>query len=131
MKVLCVGKTKAYTFQNIVNDVLKVVASQVVLDYLDNILIKSRSKVEHILHLNTMLELLHSHMPYAKLFLRKFATSELMILGHSAKGVEVDPAKTSELCTACCTSAAEKTKKDTAYSWTKACGAALTGVKNA
>ena len=58
-----------------------------------------------MLHLKSMLELLRRHKPFAKLMMRKFMTSELLILGHSANGFEAE-AKTSELCTACCTSAA-------------------------
>lgn len=61
--------------------------------FIDDILIYSKSKEEHELHLHIALQLLWEHQLYAKL--RKFWMEQVMFLGHiiCKDGVSVDPTK--------------------------------------
>ena len=60
-----------------------------------NILIKSRSEVEHEDHFRVVLQLLRDHQLYAKFSKCEFWLIEVIFLGHvvSSSGVLVDPKK--------------------------------------
>ena len=95
-KVLCFGLTNAPgTFQNIMNDVLRPYLDKFVLVYLDDIVIFSKNREEHMIHLELVLQLLRKHKLYAKMSKCKFVQPELQFLGHiiGAKGLQVDPRK--------------------------------------
>ncbi|KAJ9533619.1 hypothetical protein QJQ45_026629, partial [Haematococcus lacustris] len=70
-------------------------SASVVLVYLDDILIYSRSEAEHLEHLRTVLGLLRQHQLYANLSKCAFFLPSMDFLGHiiSAAGIHPDPAK--------------------------------------
>lgn len=95
-KVLCFGLTNAPgTFQNIMNDVLRDVIGKFVIVYLDDIVVYSKNKAEHLRHLEIVLQLLRGHQLYVNLAKCKFVQSELHFLGHilGADGLRVDHQK--------------------------------------
>ena len=94
-KLLPFGLTIApSTFMKVINGIFSKY-SDFVLVYIDNILIFSKTKEEHLQHLKTVLQLLRKHQLYAKLSKCNFLQTEVNFLGHvaSAEGVKVDPAK--------------------------------------
>ena len=85
------------TFQNIMNNVVRDVIGKFVIVYLDDIVVYSKSKVEHYRHLEIVLSLLRNHELYANLAKCKFVQPELHFLGHIVgadhDGLQVDPWK--------------------------------------
>ena len=82
-KVLCFGLTNdPGTFQNIMNDVLRDVIGKFVIVYLDDIVVYSKNKAEHLRHLKIVLQLLSGHQLYANLAKCKLVQPELHFLGH-------------------------------------------------
>lgn len=99
-RVMPFGLTNApATFQSVMNDVFREYLGKFVLVYLDDILVYSKTKDEHIGHLEIVLDLLRKHKFYAKLRKCQFLTKELLYLGHiiSDKGVQPDPQKIAAL----------------------------------
>ena len=67
--------------------------------FIDDILIYSKSKVEHAEHLRIVLQRLRDHQLYAKFSKCAFWLEEVQFLGHvlSAEGIAVDPSKVEEV----------------------------------
>jgi hypothetical protein len=63
--------------------------------FIDDILIFSKTKEEHEMHLRLVLEKLRAHQLYARFSKCEFWLSKVAFLGHviSARGVSVDPGK--------------------------------------
>lgn len=100
-KVLCFGLTNAPSvFQAIMNKVFSKypnVLNKFVLVYMDDILIYSQTKEEHLRHLKTVFDILREEQLSVKLKKCQFFKSEVKFLGHviSANGVKPDPDKVS------------------------------------
>ncbi|KAJ9531760.1 hypothetical protein QJQ45_021907 [Haematococcus lacustris] len=96
-KVLCFGLTNApATFQRVMNRIFeKQLLAGTVLEYLDDILVMSRSPAEHVQHLREVLQVMKDNNLYAKLSKCEFNKPELKFLGHivGRHGIAVDPAK--------------------------------------
>jgi hypothetical protein len=83
------------TFQSAMNDVFGDRIGKFVLVYMDDILVFSKSKAEHLAHLKEVLQLLGAHNYYLKRKKCHFMKTEVTFLGHviSDKGLQVDPTK--------------------------------------
>lgn len=81
--VMPFGLTNApATFQTMMNSILQPFLNKFVIVYLDDILIYSNSKEEHLEHVRTILELLRQNRLYAKPTKCLFAQTELEFCGH-------------------------------------------------
>ncbi|KAK9077950.1 hypothetical protein SSX86_002007 [Deinandra increscens subsp. villosa] len=82
-------------FMDLMNRVCKPYLDKFVIVFIDDILIYSKSKVEHETHLRLVLELLKKEQLYAKFSKCEFWLKEVQFLGHivNDKGIHVDPAK--------------------------------------
>ena len=80
---------------NMMNTVFMEFLDKFVVVFVDDILIYSKSRSEHEVHLRKVLEKLREHQLYAKLSKCEFWLEEVAFLGHivSGKGVAVDPSK--------------------------------------
>ena len=90
--VMSFGFTNApAAFMDLMNRVL----DWFVIVFIDDILVYSRSKLEHEIHLGLMLQTLRRHQLYAKFNKCEFWLSRVGFLGHvvSADGIYVDPQK--------------------------------------
>ncbi|KAJ9527210.1 hypothetical protein QJQ45_025469 [Haematococcus lacustris] len=95
-KVLSFGLTNApATFQAVMNDIFRDYLNDFVVVYLDDILVFSKNKAEHLKHLEIVFRILKEHELYAKLIKCEFEKSELKFLGHlvGVNGIRPDPAK--------------------------------------
>ena len=95
-KVMPFGLTNApATFQGLMNDIFRPLLDEFVVVYIDDILIYSKTKEEHLQHLRQVLEILRKHQLYAKLSKCNFLQKEVAYLGHriNEHGILVDPAK--------------------------------------
>ncbi|CAI5474719.1 unnamed protein product [Closterium sp. Yama58-4] len=95
-RVLPFGLTNApATFQTLMNTVLSEFLGSFVVVYLHDILIFSKSKEEHVQHLQKVFEVLRREKLYAKQSKCEFFLPEVEFLGHvvSASGVRTDPKK--------------------------------------
>ncbi len=83
------------TFMRLMHEVFDDMLDQFVVIYLDDILIYSQTKQEHMLHLRQVLERLRQHKLYAKLSKCEFMQSEVSFLGHlvGKDGIKMDPKK--------------------------------------
>ena len=63
--------------------------------FIDDILVYSKSKAEHAMHLRFVLQNLREHQLYAKFSKCEFWLEEVAFLGHvvSKEGIQVDPKK--------------------------------------
>ena len=98
--VMPFGLTNApATFQSVMNDMFREYLGKFVLVYLDDILVYSKTKEEHLKHVQLVLDILRRHKFYAKLSKCQFMTKELLYLGHilSEQGVKPDPKKIAAL----------------------------------
>ena len=94
--VLPFGLTNAPTaFMDLMNRVFKPYLDKFVVVFIDDILIYSKSNVEHGEHLMIVLQTLRTHPLYAKLSKCEFWLNSVSFLGHviSKEGVRVDPKK--------------------------------------
>nr|CAI44662.1 OSJNBa0061C06.18 [Oryza sativa Japonica Group] len=92
--VMSFGLTNAPAFfMNLMNKVFMEYLDKFVVVFIDDILIYSRTKEEHVEHLRLALEKLREHQLYAKFSKCEFWLSEVKFLGHviSAGGVAIDP----------------------------------------
>lgn len=82
-------------FMDLMNRIFREFIDQCVVVFIDNILIYSRSRVEHEKHLRTILQILRENKLYAKFKKCEFWLEEVTFLGHvlSKDGILVDPNK--------------------------------------
>ncbi|XP_027156138.1 uncharacterized protein LOC113756798, partial [Coffea eugenioides] len=75
--------------------VFKKYLDQFVVVFIDDILIYSKTREEHVKHLEIVLQILREYKLYAKFSKCEFWLEELSFLGHkvSKEGIAVDPAK--------------------------------------
>jgi len=91
--VLPFGLTNApATFMTLMNDIFREYLDQFVIIYLDDILIYSQTKKEHLKQIRLVLEILRKHQLYAKINKCEFFKKKVEYLGHyiSAEGIAVD-----------------------------------------
>jgi hypothetical protein len=83
------------TFQALMNDVLRPFLCRFVLVFFNDILIYSKSWVDHLLHLHAILTKLRQHKLYSKRSNCVFGITSVSYLGHiiSEAGVAMDPTK--------------------------------------
>ncbi|GJP74954.1 hypothetical protein CLOP_g5462 [Closterium sp. NIES-67] len=94
--VMPFGLTNApSTFQMTMNGVFRELLDKCVIIYLDNILIYSRSREQHLQDLDAVFTLLHKNRLITKGSKCNFLKQELEFLGHvvSTEGVKIDPRK--------------------------------------
>jgi hypothetical protein len=94
--VMPFGLTNApSTFQELMNDIFKPFLRKFVLVLFDDILVYSKTWVDHLNHLKTVLAVLQSKLLYAKASKCIFGVLEIKYLGHliSNNGVQADPSK--------------------------------------
>ena len=82
-------------FQTVMNNIFRPHLDEFVLVYLDDILIYSKTKEDHLNHLRTILQILKEHQLYGKLSKCKFLCHNIESLAHiiSANGIQVNPTK--------------------------------------
>ena len=82
-------------FMDLMHRVFQPYLDQLVVVFVDDILIYSQSEEEHEDHLSIVLQLLRDHQLYAKFSKCEFWLTEVRFLGHvvSASGVSMDPKK--------------------------------------
>lgn len=87
------------TFQATMNEVFRMYLRRFVLVFFDDILIYSPTWEEHLLHLQTVLNLLRQHQLVAKRSKCQFGQTRVDYLGHviSIQGLSVDPLKISAI----------------------------------
>lgn len=88
-------KNAPSAFMKMVNDILQPYLGKFVLAYLDDILIFSKTKEEHLRHLRLILDLFRKHRLYAKPKKCEFMKTEINFLGHrvSPRGISTVPNK--------------------------------------
>ncbi|KAF5772019.1 putative nucleotidyltransferase, Ribonuclease H [Helianthus annuus] len=94
--VMPFGLTNApAAFMDLMNRVCKPYLDKFVIVFIDDILIYSKSQVDHKKHLRCILKLLQQEKLYAKFSKCEFWLREVQFLGHvvSERGIQVDPAK--------------------------------------
>jgi RNase H-like domain found in reverse transcriptase/Reverse transcriptase (RNA-dependent DNA polymerase)/Integrase zinc binding domain len=94
--VMPFGLTNApATFMTLMNDIFREYLDQFVIIYLDDILIYSKTKGEHMQHVNLVLRKLRENRLYGKLSKCEFFKEEVEYLGHyiSSQGISVDQQK--------------------------------------
>ncbi|GKD64189.1 putative reverse transcriptase domain-containing protein, partial [Tanacetum coccineum] len=82
-------------FMDLMNRVCRPYLDKFVIVFIDDILIYSRTREEHEMHLGLVLELLKKEQIYAKFFKCEFWLQEVQFLGHviNGDGIHVDPSK--------------------------------------
>lgn len=161
-KVLIEGLTNApATFQTVMNQIFASEIRKFVVVYLDDILIYSRTRVEHERHVRQALEILRQNHFYVCAAKSRFFQEEIKFLGHivGKDGIRPDPAKVSAVnewktptdqtgvrsflglanyfrkfiqgYANLALPLTELTKKDHPFSWTPTCREAFDGIKEA
>ncbi|XP_071920638.1 uncharacterized protein [Coffea arabica] len=95
-KVMPFGLTNApAAFMDLMQRVFKKYLDQFVVVFIDDILIYSKTREEHVKHLEIVLQILREQKLYAKFSKCEFWLEEISFLGHkiSKEGIVVDPAK--------------------------------------
>ncbi|XP_027083686.1 uncharacterized mitochondrial protein AtMg00860-like [Coffea arabica] len=82
-------------FMDLMQRVFKKYLDQFVVVFIDDILVYSKTREEHVQHLKMVLQILREHKLYAKFSKCEFWLDEISFLGHkvSKDGIAVDPAK--------------------------------------
>ena len=82
-------------FMDLMNRVFKKYLDKFVIVFIDDILIYSKSKADHVRHLTLVLKKLREHRLYAKSSKCQFWLDQVVFLGHviSAQGIQVDSQK--------------------------------------
>lgn len=94
--VMPFGLTNASAaFMDLMNRVFRPFLDKFVVVFIDDILVYSKRRAEHVEHLRTVLQTLRDHKLYAKLSKCEFWLGSVSFLGHviSAEGISVDPKK--------------------------------------
>ncbi|KAM2869733.1 hypothetical protein FF1_017608 [Malus domestica] len=94
--VMPFGLTNApAAFMRLMNKVFQQYLDKFVIVFIDDILVYSKSKADHIRHLNLVLKKLREHQLYVKFSKCQFWLTEVAFFGHvvSARGIQVDPQK--------------------------------------
>ena len=94
--VMSIGLTNASTiFMDLMNEIFKPYLDRFVVVFIDDILVYSKTREEHVNHLRIVLQTLRDHQLYAKREKLDFWMTEVKFLGHvvSQEGISVDPAK--------------------------------------
>ncbi|GKC70852.1 putative reverse transcriptase domain-containing protein [Tanacetum coccineum] len=94
--VMPFGLTNASAiFMDLMNRVCRPMLDKSVIVFIDDILVYSKSKEEHEVHLREILETLRKERLYAKFSKCEFWLQEVQFLGHviNSEGLKVDPAK--------------------------------------
>ncbi|GKC89545.1 putative nucleotidyltransferase, ribonuclease H [Tanacetum coccineum] len=94
--VMPFGLTNAPTiFMDLMNRVCRPMLDKSIIVFINDILVYSKSKEEHEIHLREILESLQKEKLYAKFLKYKFWLQEVQFLGHviNSEGLKVDPAK--------------------------------------
>ncbi|XP_027155850.1 uncharacterized protein LOC113756359 [Coffea eugenioides] len=94
--VMPFGLTNApAAFMDLMQRIFKKYLDQFVVVFIDDILIYSKTREEHVKHLEVVLQILREHKLYAKFSKCEFWLDEISFLGHkvSKEGIAVDPAK--------------------------------------
>ena len=83
------------TFMGLMNKVFQDYLDRFFIVFIDDILVYSRTKEEHVRHLSLVLKKLREHRLYAKFSQCQFWLKQVAFLGHviSAQGIQVDPQK--------------------------------------
>ncbi|KAA0045414.1 pol protein [Cucumis melo var. makuwa] len=123
--VMSFGLTNApAVFMDLMNRVFREFLDTFVIVFIDDILIYSKTEVEHEEHLRMVLQTLRDNKLYAKFSKCEFWLKQVSFLGHvvSKAGVSVDPAKI-EAVTSCPrpSTVSELTRKGAPFVWCKAC----------
>ncbi|KAL1919981.1 uncharacterized protein VTP21DRAFT_1127 [Calcarisporiella thermophila] len=79
------------TFMTLMNDIFRPLLDTCVVVYLDDILVYSKTEVEHIQHIKQALEILHDNRLYAKKSKCEFFNQPVGYLGHviTSTGIHV------------------------------------------
>ena len=87
------------TFMRLMNEVLKIFLGKFVIVYLDNILIFSKTKEEHLEHIRQVLQRLKEEKLLINLKKCSFIQKEIVYLGFfiSIDGLKMDPKKVKEI----------------------------------
>ncbi|KAJ9567489.1 hypothetical protein OSB04_003455 [Centaurea solstitialis] len=82
-------------FMDLMNRVCRPMLDRSVIVFIDDILIYSKTREEHVVHLREVLEVLRRERLYAKFSKCAFWLEEVQFLGHiiNREGIKVDPAK--------------------------------------
>ena len=85
------------TFMRVMNDVLRPFLDEFVIVYLDDILIFNKSRDEHVMHVNKVLDVSRKEQLFLKMSKCEFGKNYLVYLGHIVGGGElkIDPSKVS------------------------------------
>ncbi|MBW0479620.1 hypothetical protein O181_019335, partial [Austropuccinia psidii MF-1] len=98
--VMPFGLTNApASFQNLVNDIFQDLLDVYVVVFLDDIMVFSKSKEEHVTHVSTVLSTLRANNLFAKASKCLFHVSSVEYLGYgvSSEGLKIDQAKLQQI----------------------------------